>query len=258
MIPRAPESLREGFSKWIDDFNEIRGLFSEMLEEEGDANLAAFLRSSFDGSEVTNRSELPAEYCQALSIVFFNCWISLRRIPPIRCAAALRIPGGRRAKPGLWLFNLERYSPARIFRSNAAGRDGGTISGRTRADGASHRSQTRDGPGASSRRSIFCWWSGITVCSRMLRRLFSDAAYRLLRSPSACGAPVKFESIDRRSKAKCRASCIIYDGCFPLWWNCSTSGFSIPGRRRSARLLRICLGWRSEAGWEGTATGIHW
>ena len=35
MIPRAPDALREGFSKWIDDFNEIRGLFSEMLEEGG-------------------------------------------------------------------------------------------------------------------------------------------------------------------------------------------------------------------------------
>ena len=48
MIPRPAESLREGFSKWTDDFNEIRGLFSEMLEEEGDADLAAFLRSCFD------------------------------------------------------------------------------------------------------------------------------------------------------------------------------------------------------------------
>ena len=47
MIPRPADSLREGFSKWIDDFNEIRGLFSEMLEEEGDADLAAFLRTSF-------------------------------------------------------------------------------------------------------------------------------------------------------------------------------------------------------------------
>ena len=71
MIPRPAESLREGFSKWIDDFNEIRGLFSEMLAEEGDADLAAFLRSCFDDNcEQTRLANLPAEYCQALSIVF--------------------------------------------------------------------------------------------------------------------------------------------------------------------------------------------
>ena len=71
MIPSPAETLREGFSKWIDDFNEIRGLFSEMLEEEGDADLAAFLRSCFDenGGQV-KLAALPAEYCQALSIVF--------------------------------------------------------------------------------------------------------------------------------------------------------------------------------------------
>ena len=69
MIPRPAESLREGFSKWTDDFNEIRGLFSEMLEEEGDADLALFLRACFAG-DAPQLASLPAEYCQALSIVF--------------------------------------------------------------------------------------------------------------------------------------------------------------------------------------------
>src|SRR5580704_17774135 len=71
MIPRPADTLREGFSKWTDDFNEIRGLFSEMLEEEGDADLAAFLRSCFSPEpRPSGNGYLPAEYCQVLSIVF--------------------------------------------------------------------------------------------------------------------------------------------------------------------------------------------
>ncbi len=106
MIPRPSESLREGFSKWIDDFNEIRGLFSEMLEEEGDADLAAFLRSCFDEHcQGIERASLPAEYCQALSIVFQlldiveeNTANQFRR----RADDPLRQEG----EPGLWQFNL--------------------------------------------------------------------------------------------------------------------------------------------------------
>ena len=98
--------LREGFSKWIDDFNEIRGLFSEMLEEEGDAGLAAFLRSCFD----ENRRErpaaaLPAEYCQALSIVF-----QLLDIVEENTANQFRRraedPRRQEGEPGLWQYNL--------------------------------------------------------------------------------------------------------------------------------------------------------
>src|SRR5580692_5080414 len=106
MIPRPAESLREGFSKWIDDFNEIRGLFSEMLEEEGDANLAAFIRSSFD--ENCGQAELaalPAEYPQALSIVF-----QLLDIVEENTANQVRRraedPRRQEGEPGLWLYNL--------------------------------------------------------------------------------------------------------------------------------------------------------
>jgi phosphoenolpyruvate carboxylase len=103
MIPRPPESLREGFSKWTDDFNEIRGLFSEMLEEEGDADLAAFLRSCFDSTMAPR--DLPAEYCQALSIVF-----QLLDIVEENTANQVRRraedPRRQEGEPGLWLYNL--------------------------------------------------------------------------------------------------------------------------------------------------------
>src|ERR1019366_6768317 len=106
MIPSPAESLREGFSKWIDDFNEIRGLFSEMLEEEGDADLAAVLRSCFDenGAQI-NLAALPAEYCQALSIVF-----QLLDIVEENTANQVRRraddPRRQEGEPGLWLYNL--------------------------------------------------------------------------------------------------------------------------------------------------------
>lgn len=106
MIPRPAEFLREGFSKWIDDFNEIRGLFSEMLEEEGDADLAAFLRSCFDenGGQV-KLAALPAEYCQALSIVF-----QLLDIVEENTANQVRRraddPRRQEGEPGLWQYNL--------------------------------------------------------------------------------------------------------------------------------------------------------
>jgi phosphoenolpyruvate carboxylase len=105
MIPR-PESLREGFSKWIDDFNEIRSLFFEMLTEEGDADLAAFLRSCFDqDAKPTALDALPARYCQALSIVF-----QLLDIVEENTANQVRRraedPRRQEGEPGLWLYNL--------------------------------------------------------------------------------------------------------------------------------------------------------
>ena len=107
MIPSPAEFLRdEGFSKWIDDFNEIRGLFSEMLEEEGDADLAAFLRSCFDenGGQI-KLAALPAEYCQALSIVF-----QLLDIVEENTANQVRRraedPRRQEGEPGLWQYNL--------------------------------------------------------------------------------------------------------------------------------------------------------
>jgi len=115
MIPRPADSLREGFSKWIDDFNEIRGLFCEMLEEEGDPDLAAFLRASFNTPPVGDADSrpsgsglvqtLPAEYCQALSIVF-----QLLDIVEENTANQVRRraedPRRHEGEPGLWLFSL--------------------------------------------------------------------------------------------------------------------------------------------------------
>ena len=96
--------MPESFSKWTDDFNEIRGVFCEMLEEEGGADLAAFLQSCFVG-DTPELASLPAEYCQALSIVFQlldiveeNTSNQFRR----RAEDPLRQEG----EPGLWQFNL--------------------------------------------------------------------------------------------------------------------------------------------------------
>lgn len=106
--------IREGFSKWTDDFEEIRGLFCEMLEEEGGADLAALITSSFDISAVSIQSRdhrersgaLSAEYCQALSIVF-----QLLDIVEENTANQWRRraedPRRQEGEPGLWLYNLD-------------------------------------------------------------------------------------------------------------------------------------------------------
>lgn len=106
MNPRPSELLREGFSKWLDDFGEIRAIFCEMLDEEGDADLASFLRACFDDSAgPIDVFELPAEYCQALSIVF-----QLLDIVEENTANQVRRraedPRRQEAEPGLWLYNL--------------------------------------------------------------------------------------------------------------------------------------------------------
>ena len=106
MIPRPADSLREGFSKWTDDFNEIRGLFSEMLEEEGDADLAVFIRSCFTSDcKQSELAHLPAGYCQALSIVF-----QLLDIVEENTANQVRRraedPRRQEGEPGLWLYSL--------------------------------------------------------------------------------------------------------------------------------------------------------
>jgi len=101
----SADSLREGFSKWTDDFNEIRAIFLEMLEEEGSADLASFLRACFGGESAPALAELPADYCQALSIVF-----QLLDIVEENTANQVRRraedPRRDEGEPGLWLFNL--------------------------------------------------------------------------------------------------------------------------------------------------------
>lgn len=106
MKPRPSELLREGFSKWLDDFSEIRAVFCEMLDEEGSADLASFLRACFDSPGAPMElSSLPAEYCQALSIVF-----QLLDIVEENTANQVRRraedPRRQEGEPGLWLYNL--------------------------------------------------------------------------------------------------------------------------------------------------------
>jgi phosphoenolpyruvate carboxylase len=98
------ELLREGFAKWTSDFDYVRELFCQMLEEEGDVELAAFLRACFEGGKPYAGS-LSLRHCQALSIIF-----QLLDIVEENTANQVRRrsedPRRQESEPGLWLYNL--------------------------------------------------------------------------------------------------------------------------------------------------------
>ncbi len=98
------ELIQQGFAKWITDFEYVRTLFCEMLEDEGEAGLAAFLRGCFD-SGTPSGSPLSERHCQALSIVF-----QLLNIVEENTANQVRRqaedPRTEASEPGLWLANL--------------------------------------------------------------------------------------------------------------------------------------------------------
>ncbi|NWF85000.1 MAG: hypothetical protein HXY18_14370, partial [Bryobacteraceae bacterium] len=60
----------EGFRKWSEDFAYLREAFFTMLDEDGDTELAAFLRACFDPHAPAPSQPLTFRHCQALSIVF--------------------------------------------------------------------------------------------------------------------------------------------------------------------------------------------
>ncbi len=95
----------EGFRKWADDFVYLREAFFTMLEEDGDHELAAFLRACFDASAPAPTQLLTLRHCQALSIVF-----QLLNIVEENTANQVRRmsedPLRHDAEPGLWLWNL--------------------------------------------------------------------------------------------------------------------------------------------------------
>ncbi|MCC7173819.1 MAG: phosphoenolpyruvate carboxylase [Bryobacterales bacterium] len=99
----ADKAVREGFIKWTEDFEYVRRLLAEMLEEEGAPDLAGFLRSCFEeGTPVVPLSE---QHCQVLSIVF-----QLLNIVEENTANQVRgrseDPRAHVGEPGLWLSNL--------------------------------------------------------------------------------------------------------------------------------------------------------
>src|SRR5258708_1690966 len=100
----ASTSLQEGFAKWTSDFAHLRTLFCEMLVEEGDAKLAAFLEACFDGS-TPPLTALSPRYCQALSIVFqLLDVVEEHNTNQVRRRA--EDPRWREGEPGYWLWNL--------------------------------------------------------------------------------------------------------------------------------------------------------
>ncbi len=96
--------IEEGFAKWTSDFEYIRSLFAEMLEEEGEPDVANFLRRCFE-DESPGRSALFERHCQALSIVF-----QLLNIVEENTANQVRglaeNPRSQTGEPGFWLSNL--------------------------------------------------------------------------------------------------------------------------------------------------------
>src|SRR6202795_2434771 len=98
-------SLREGFARWTSSFAYLRKLFCEMLVEEGDAELAAFIEGCFSG-RAASLTALSPRYCQALSIVF-----QLLDVVEEHTANQVRrradAPRRREGEPGFWLWNLD-------------------------------------------------------------------------------------------------------------------------------------------------------
>lgn len=95
----------EGFRKWSEDFAFLREAFFTMLDDGGDAALAAFLRACFDPHAPAPAQPLTLRHCQALSIVF-----QLLNIVEENTANQVRRmsedPLRHDAEPGLWLWNL--------------------------------------------------------------------------------------------------------------------------------------------------------
>jgi len=98
-------SLQEGFAKWTAGFADLRRAFCEMLVEEGESELAAFLEGCFSGSPPPLNALAP-RYCQALSIVF-----QLLDVVEENTANQIRRrvddPRWREGEPGYWLWNLK-------------------------------------------------------------------------------------------------------------------------------------------------------
>lgn len=104
IVPMRDALVQAGFAKWTTDFEYVRSLFTEMLEEEGEPDLAHFLRGCFDGG-AEPRGPLGERHCQALSIVF-----QLLNIVEENTANQVRGQAessrSRARDPGLWLANL--------------------------------------------------------------------------------------------------------------------------------------------------------
>ncbi len=102
-------SLQEGFAKWTSAFDYLRNLFCNMLLEEGERELAAFLQSCFNSSSSDQSPPAPAalssRFCQALSIAF-----QLLDVVEENTANQVRRrtddPRRREGEPGFWLWNL--------------------------------------------------------------------------------------------------------------------------------------------------------
>jgi phosphoenolpyruvate carboxylase len=62
--------LDEVFAKWTNDFDYLLQLFCQVLDEEGNTELAGFLRNCFEEGAPPASVTFSSRHCQALSIVF--------------------------------------------------------------------------------------------------------------------------------------------------------------------------------------------
>ncbi|MFB3776265.1 MAG: phosphoenolpyruvate carboxylase [Bryobacteraceae bacterium] len=99
------ELIQHGFAKWTSDFDYVRTSFCEMLQDEGESDLAAYLKSCFDGGSASG-VPLTERHLQALSIVF-----QLLNIVEENTANQVRRRAedrqGQQGEPGLWLASLQ-------------------------------------------------------------------------------------------------------------------------------------------------------
>ncbi len=100
-----PTSLQEGFAKWTSTFANLRRAFGEMLVEEGDADLAAFLDWCFGEAGPPAQAALSPRYCQALSIVFQLLDI-VEEHTSNQVRRRVDDPRWHEGEPGFWLWNL--------------------------------------------------------------------------------------------------------------------------------------------------------
>jgi phosphoenolpyruvate carboxylase len=96
--------LREGFAKWTSDFDYVREIFCQVLEDEKDVELAAFLRACFDDGTPCPGS-FTVRHCQALSIVFQLLNI-VEEITANQVRRRLEDPRRQESEPGSWLYGL--------------------------------------------------------------------------------------------------------------------------------------------------------
>ncbi len=98
------ELLREGFAKWVADFDYIRDVFRDVLEASGEPALSRMLRDCLENG-AADSGPLAARHLEALSIGFQLLNI-VEENTSNQSRRRSEDPRKRESEPGLWLHNL--------------------------------------------------------------------------------------------------------------------------------------------------------